>query len=1198
MSVNSQVVLFAIQAAVRLEGQVRQVQIDKIRDNRLNLLTPKFRGLNFKSAVRWFTREGAASIANNPNFILLVDRAERREGLSGRDQQRLIDEYIQRRNVQDGLVEIDTSYGLSSDNVFAVTNVAQWQSNAGRYPSPLQRICGSLIEIGVDYFKNYSGLINTDTTQGKMLMSFFDAIDEIDFAEGQLQDIASKMMVSTLEVIDEGVDLISGGSNATLLFKSITKGLVTDINIYITNEGAGSLFKQEQARDWGQLVFKSVLTTAGATVLDNPSKFLSTGTGSGAAEMVTSGGNSLLSSILEDVDAGNGVVVSLKNVFTTDTLSKVTQASFEVLAQHPEWYDIDNEGLKNVLTALIKEVATYPNSLGMDMLPDLATLILTQTAGNLQLIYQGDPTDSASNLLVTATGLVIKTLQQGIPTEDGQPWQPVFTKTQIIGLVDGVLQEVISNPDWILAKAEDANPLLEDVLAAVFQSLQGVSVGSLSTETKMSIVKSAISAVALRQDLLDKLNIDGEETQLLNYGIDIVLDLAFGQKSNAKTKWALANSLAISLLIDGVLSRIAKEGASEEVVNLTKEFLEGEIEVLTNGQPFDINAVVAQLKSGNTLQQLLQNSINAGTRITATLLVENPNAIKIGNAGVKNIVNHLVQTLASYPSDINTALLPKLALMIITDTSANLGTIVGANTDDPAKNLLVLAGQTALNQLGSEDVNGAIQFSYTSDQAMSLLDTVFQNVVSNPTWVLDAAGNASPILENALSAAMSSLKGISLQNMSNDTKINVLKSAVSAVALRQDLLNKVSIDGEEKALLSGGIELVLNLAFGQKATAKAKWALMSNQVMGELMQAVLGRVAKEGASESVLNLVDEFLQGELEALTDGGNFDIDVVIAKLKSGETLNVLLQNSINSITRISATLIAENIDRLRIDNQGVKNIVTHLVTTLSDYPAKFSQAILPDLASMILLDTSDNLGTIVGSNADDPSKNLLVLAGQIVLNTLGETDVQGKMTMKFTTNQVLDLLDNVLQQVVSKPQWILAAVGGTDPLLATALKAALTSLGTAKVLNLSNDAIINILKASISAVAMDRGFMEKVGVNNELVMSMSLEVVFKTVDGDLSSANLSAELMVIVTETAKEKIRWAMSDNDTIEELTEAVLRRVVKEGTSEKTIELVNTLLAHEVLRIAKSEPFSLNDLIEQLDSPNRLIDLIGDFITPN
>ena len=182
--------------------------------------------------------------------------------------------------------------------------------------------------------------------------------------------------------------------------------------------------------------------------------------------------------------------------------------------------------------------------------------------------------------------------------------------------------------------------------------------------------------------------------------------------------------------------------------------------------------------------------------------------------------------------------------------------------------------------------------------------------------------------------------------MSNDAKINVLKSTISAVALRQDLLTKINIDGTETALLSGGIDIALNVAFGQKATAQSQWALMSSDVMGQLIEGILYRIAKEGASEDVLNLTEEFLNGELNALTDGQPFNIQEVVAKLKSEQGLQSLLSNSLNAITRISATILTENPDLLGIQNEDVKNLVTHLSSTLSAYPTSFSKAILPDL------------------------------------------------------------------------------------------------------------------------------------------------------------------------------------------------------------------------------------------------------------
>ncbi|MGB0863426.1 MAG: hypothetical protein ACPGXZ_10940 [Saprospiraceae bacterium] len=1194
MPVNSQIILFAIQAAVRLEGQVRQAQIDRIKNHSINLLTPQFDGsVNVKSAVRWFTRSGASSIADDLELVKLVEKAEvDRRGLSDEERDRVIKEYTKIRNLDEGLVKF--SGGIPKEHIFALTEVKQWEDGKNPNPSPLQRIGGSLIEIGVDYFKTTPYLANANSPQAKMLSSFLDAVDEIDFAEGQLQDIASKMMLATLEGIDSGTGFLSGDDKSNKLLKSLAKGIISDVNNFVKTEGAGNLFKQEQAKQWGQIVFKSVLSTAGETVLNNPNKFLGNGAG---AEMVQSVGNCLVKGIMEDIDAGGGAIVSLKNVFTADTLDSVTKASFEVLAEHPEWYAVDNEGVKNILTQLTKEIANYPNQLGMDMLPDLVTMILAQTSGNLELIYQGDPSKPANNLLIKATTIVLSTLQDAVPAQAGQPWKPIFTKSNTIALVDVVLQEVVAKPEWLLIEAEDASPILKDVLSATFQSLQGVSIGNMNTATKMNIVKSAINAVTIQQGLLEKMNINGEEKELLNYGIDIVLDIAFGEKTNAKAKWALASGQALDMMIDAVLHRIAIEGASDSVLQLTKDFLNGEINTLTEGQGINVKALAAKLKSGDSLQSLMQNSINAATRISATLLAENPGLIKIENQGVQNMINHFVEMLATFPDDFSKAALPSLAQMVILNASANIGTIVGDNTDNPAKNLLVMTSQTVLNQLSSTDENGKVTIKYTSEQALGLVNSTIQYVVKNPSWILAATGEKSPMLEDALSAAMKAIEGVDVTKMTNDTKINILQSAIGAVALRQDLLNKVNIDGQETELLSGGIEIALSMAFGEKASAQAKWALMSGDVMDELVNGVLHRIAKEGGSEDVLSLTKEFLNGELQGLTDGQPLNIQTVISKLKSEEGLQSLMKNSLNAATRITATLLTDNADKIKLGNDNVKGLVVQLMDTLSSFPNDFSLSVLPDLAMMLAIDTSDNLGTLIGGDGQDPATNLLVMATQTVMKTISTTDENGAVKITFTPDQTLNLVDTVIQQVISKPQWVVSAAGQASPLLEDALSAAMSALDGASILSLSNESKVNIMKAAVSAVGMNKGFMQKVGVESDFAMKVALDMVFKAAQGEFKveeGDDLTGVVTEVLTETAKENIQWALSDNATLESLSGAVLGRLATEGTSENTLKMTNQLLAHSISKIGKGETFSVSDLVAQLESPEQLAEIIAGF----
>jgi hypothetical protein len=909
MEPYSKVILFAIQAAVRLEGQMKSAQIEQIKKHTLNLVTPKFSGLvNERSATTWFMNDGKNAISGNTRLSELTQKARfDTRNMTKEENKELVDAYIRIRNLEEGHVKFD-NISLSKNNIYALTSIQQWADGTNPNPSPLQRVAGSLVEIGVDYFRNFSHLASTTSSQGKLLMSFLDAIDDVNFAEGQLDDIATSFMTATIETLDSSVGLIGGDSNTSALLKSVAKGVIQDVNTYIKTTGSGNLLKQSEAKEWGQLIFKSVLSTAGTEVLSNPNTFL--GTKGTSSEMITSVGNSLLNGILTDIDAGNGVVVSLKNVFTTSTLDSVSKAAFQVFAEHPEWYAVDNQGLQNILTSLVKTVATYPNQFGMDMIPDLVNLILGQTAGNLTLIYQGDPSKPANNLLLKTTSLVLKTLQNAVPKEAGQKWQPVFTKSQTLGLIDMTLQEVIANPNWILTSAAKANPMLEDVLNSVFKSLQGVSLVGMSTSTKMNIIKSAIETVAVNQGLLEKFNIDGQEKALLNYGIDIALSFAFGEKATAKSKWALASGNALNMLTEAVLVRLSNEGASESVVALTKEFLESEMEALTNGQGVNIQDIASRLKSGDTLQTLLQNSVNAATRISATIIAENPGLLGIQNEDVKNLVSHLASSLSAYPTAFSAAILPDLARMLILDTSENIGLIVGS---EPSNNLLAQASSIVIHTLLPLDGNGNTKFNFSANQILSLTDDVLQLVVSKPEWILTKAANVDPLLSTALSAVFGTLNGASVLNLSNESKINIMRSALQAVGEDKRFMQAVGIDNELMMTLamnavintvqgkltgdasgSAGLNLTpegITKLLTETAVDNIKWALSDNSTIEKLSESVLSRLAKEGASEEALALTNTLIANEVIKIAKGEPFSLENLLSQLESPEQLSDII-------------------------------------------------------------------------------------------------------------------------------------------------------------------------------------------------------------------------------------------------------------------------------------------------------------------
>jgi hypothetical protein len=250
---------------------------------------------------------------------------------------------------------------------------------------------------------------------------------------------------------------------------------------------------------------------------------------------------------------------------------------------------------------------------------------------------------------------------------------------------------------------------------------------------------------------------------------------------------------------------------------------------------------------------------------------------------------------------------------------------------------------------------------------------------------------------------------------------------------------------------------------------------------------------------------------------------------------------------------------------------------------------------LAMMLAIDTSDNLGTLIGGDGENPGTNLLVMATQTVMKTISNTDENGKVSITFTPDQTLNLVDAVIQQVISKPQWVTSAAGKASPLLEDALTATMAALDGASILSLSNESKINIMKAAVSAVGMNKSFMNKVGVESDFAMKVALDMVFKAAQGEFKvgeGEDLTGVITGVLTETAKENIQWALSDNATLESLSGAVLGRLASEGTSEETLKMTNQLLANSISKIGNGESFSVSDLVAQLESPEKLADIIA------
>lgn len=875
MPANAQIILFAIQAAVRLEGQVRQVQIDRIKRHTVELLTPKFGGIiNIQSAVRWFVREGAYHLQGDASLARLVHIAERdRQSLSDAEKQQLIDAYIQLRNLSEDLVSFNGIF-LPKPHIYALCQVKQWEDGRFPTPTPLQRIGGSLIEIGVDYFQTTPYLANPATPQAQLLSSFLSALDEVNLPEAHLHDIGQRMMVATLETLDQAHgQLLKGDSTAQLLLRQVTKEMLTGLQLHLAEQPASNLFQQEQAKAWGEVIFKSLLTSAGDTIIQQPSLFL--GTSEGQSELIQHVGQSLLDTVMGYVDTGDGVVVSLQRLFTTDTLHAVTQASFEVVARHPEWINTHHQGLQQLLHSLVQAVAEHPRLISTDSIPSLSRQLLSLTASHLPILYPTDSSDPQQHLLLRAIQTTLHTLEAHIPQEmSSASWRNALQRDLALPILDTVLQEVIQHPEWLSPNADSvASTVLHQGLTAVLTSLQDVPLSTLNAAARYQLLHTALTTMGTSPTLLAQVTWGGASSTYLRHGLDLALSLLSDHSAKAQDQWATLGQSALTDLSQAIITRLAQSGASGDVLTQLQAYLEGEIAGLSFGAPFDFRRMLVDLQSPDTLDALLQRSMDAATRITATLIQEQ--SVALPHPQVRQMVDHLAELIKTYPATISAAILPDLSLQVLQLTSQQLHPLITGNAvDDPSRNLLAQASKIVLDQLlDPARWNG--QAGYSPEQVMSLLSYTLQQVAQQPQWVLQLTADADPVLQATLKATLDVLAGASTDTyLSTATQLDIAKHALAAVAVERGMLDRIGVT--DASALTACLDMVLAASKGQLqsppvpltelAQSRIQWLLSDSQRVTMLSAAVTARVAREGATQAQIERVELLIGKGLTAV--------------------------------------------------------------------------------------------------------------------------------------------------------------------------------------------------------------------------------------------------------------------------------------------------------------------------------------------
>ena len=594
---EAELIMFAIRSAIKLGQQSRSAYVDATRRRELLLPLPNFpTAITVDSAGSYFIGEGERHVRRPSRLADLVDRWKARTPLAAAEIEELRVlrcEYFVQDLTDAGLpVTAADASTLAPADLQALLAVRQWARGTDPTPSALQRVGATLIEIGVDYLATIPGAVNANSTTGKLAQAALAGLEPLELTEISLSELPARLFVATLETVSSQPGLLTGDPKVQELVRVTARGLAQDVGARVAvmrASGDSDSSREARVAEWGELVFRSVLGTGGRMVLEDPKTFLGLGA-AGEAALVSEVGKGVLGLVLDGSDG------DLARVFSREGVDAVLKAALATVARHPELLaGTKDEGLRALLVSIAGELGRFETALTPALLPELTRLILEQTGEHLEVLWPDLARKPEHHLLLTAARTSLAILTQ--PPPAGARWTPAFGRQDLLAVTGTVFDELVQNPAWLVAAADD-HASLRIALEAALAVLRARGTSRLGVATAAEVMQASIRAVALRAELLEPMPAGGPLAgqPVLAAALDAMLATIF-DPPGARAAWRLARTDAVVGLVQVGLGELARRGATPQRVAALDGVLRTQAAGIEAGQAWDLDTFATGLRT-------------------------------------------------------------------------------------------------------------------------------------------------------------------------------------------------------------------------------------------------------------------------------------------------------------------------------------------------------------------------------------------------------------------------------------------------------------------------------------------------------------------------------------------------------------------------------------------------------------------------
>ena len=256
MFMDPSIIIFAIESAVKLGQKAYEVLVDETAERALLLpVGDLFGSVAENEATQYFLQ---------PENLKLIQAGGPYANFTPAQQ---LDAYRTLLDVNQRLGNPPGDLTDAQKIINGLHDFQQLKDGFGAKP-PVQRLLGTVVKIGIDYFASHPEAMGADSNARRIVQAFLSGLTDTDFAEDSLAEIGGSVLKAALRTFENNISLIDDDQRVQVLVSGVAKSMADELDAATT---AGAKLEKKQLFE---RIGSSILRGGASAFTDNIDLFL------------------------------------------------------------------------------------------------------------------------------------------------------------------------------------------------------------------------------------------------------------------------------------------------------------------------------------------------------------------------------------------------------------------------------------------------------------------------------------------------------------------------------------------------------------------------------------------------------------------------------------------------------------------------------------------------------------------------------------------------------------------------------------------------------------------------------------------------------------------------------------------------------------------------------------------------------------